>query len=146
MMTSERDRDAERLPVPAAERLLARAAELDALAESGGVSISHLRRASAEAGIGTEAFDAALAEVPEAPAAKVPLWVRVCMQGVPDRRAALAFYWFFLVGLCATPVAALTGFWARPVAVVWALFLSFALWSTSAAIRWLDRHGWDLLP
>jgi hypothetical protein len=145
MTGKESDSGGERLSESAARRLIARAAELDATGESG-VPIAQLRRVAAEAGIGREAFDAALAEGPDAPTVDVPLWVRVCMTGVPDRRAALGFYWLFFAGLCAIPVAALTGFWSRPVSVVWAVFLAFALWSTSAAIRWLDQHGWDALP
>jgi hypothetical protein len=53
--------DPESLPEPIAERLLARASELDA-AQSG-PSVADLRAAAAEAGISTRAFDQALAEI-----------------------------------------------------------------------------------
>ena len=69
--------------------------------------------------------------------------MRLCLTGVPDRRAAVAFYWLFVVAMCVMPVLALTGLWHRPVAVVCAPFLAFATWSSGQAIRWLDRHGWD---
>lgn len=53
------------LPAAAAERLLARAAELDA-AGGDGPRLAELRSAAAEAGISVPAFDAALAELRDA--------------------------------------------------------------------------------
>lgn len=156
-MTPDGDPTVRRLSEEAVERVLARAAELDAGAP-GGIPVDELRRAALEAGIGPEAFAAALAEVSNAellrsrasrsgvslPAtARVPAWVRLCMPGVPDRRTAAGFYRLFTLGLCATPLLALTGSWTRPAAAAWALFLTVALWTTSAAVRWLDRHGRD---
>jgi hypothetical protein len=54
--------DAEVLSDPVAERLLARASELDA-ADGAGAPVADLRAAAAEAGISAGAFDAALAEL-----------------------------------------------------------------------------------
>jgi hypothetical protein len=56
------DPDRERLSSQAAERLLARAAELDSHQRST-AEVASLRAAAAEAGIHPEAFDAALAEM-----------------------------------------------------------------------------------
>jgi hypothetical protein len=56
------ERDAEVLPDKVAERLLARASELDA-AHAAGAPVADLRAAAAEAGISAGAFDAALAEL-----------------------------------------------------------------------------------
>ena len=56
------------LPEAAAERLLARASELDA-ARRRGAAVSDLRAAAEEAGISPQAFDAALAELNESDAA-----------------------------------------------------------------------------
>jgi hypothetical protein len=132
-------------------RLLARAAELD-VARSSGVSATELRDIAREAGIAPEVFDEVLSErgigepVGDSDAT-VPLWVRICMFGVPDRAAAKAFYGLFIVGLCASPLLAwrsTTG--ARSTALLAAAFLTFASWSTSRAIRWLDENGWELLP
>jgi hypothetical protein len=55
------DRPAERLADSDAERLLARASELDAA--SAGATVTELREAAAQAGISHRAFDAALAEL-----------------------------------------------------------------------------------
>jgi len=60
-MSTDRDPNAIRLPDDVAQRLLARATELD---ERGGrTSIDQLRRAATEAGISPAAFEAALAEL-----------------------------------------------------------------------------------
>lgn len=55
-------KDPEVLPEPVAAQLLKRAVELDA-ARDGARSIAQLRAAAAEAGISSEAFEAALAEL-----------------------------------------------------------------------------------
>jgi hypothetical protein len=57
------------LPADTASRLLARASELDAA--DGGLSVAELRAAAAEANISGRAFDAALAEMRGAEAARV---------------------------------------------------------------------------
>ena len=60
-MPSDRDPNAIRLPDDVAQRLLARATELDD--RSGRTSIDQLRRAATEAGISPAAFETALAEL-----------------------------------------------------------------------------------
>jgi hypothetical protein len=94
-MSNERQasQDAMRVDNGAAQRLLARAAELDALTDS--TSIAELRQAAREAGISTIAFEAALRElrddrgiagrddVPASPAATIS-WRTRSMMG--DRR------------------------------------------------------------
>jgi len=66
-MTDSR-RPEELLPKAVAERLLARASELDA----NSATITELRAAAVEAGISAHAFDAALAEVQQAKAVETP--------------------------------------------------------------------------
>lgn len=72
--------DAEVLSDPVAERLLARASELDA-AHGAGAAVDDLRAAAAEAGISAGAFDAALAELHGAGQARMPE-----VSGRPRRR------------------------------------------------------------
>jgi hypothetical protein len=136
-----------------ARRLLARAAELEGAVDS--LSIAQLRHIASEASISARSFDAALEEFGDAlsrvrdegrgSVARPPAWVRLCMFAVPDRRAAAAYYWLFVAGLVAFPVNAVLsdGFSASSIAGM--AFCTFALWSTSRAIQWLDVHGWDLL-
>ena len=148
-MRVEEDRDEVPVHDARAKRLLARAAELDA-ARAVGLSSAQLREIAREAGIAPEAFDAALsdpalAEVSAEGHASVPFWVRLCMFGVPDRSAAMGYYWLFVAGLCACPLLALQGVRSVPVVLLGGASLAFALWSTSRAIRWLDRHGWEQL-
>jgi hypothetical protein len=64
--------DSEVLSNPVAERVLSRASELDAALRGGTMAVSELRAAAVEAGISSEAFDAALAEVRDAEEAPVP--------------------------------------------------------------------------
>jgi hypothetical protein len=64
------DRDDEVLSGPVADRLLARASELDAKRATG-ATIADLRAAASEAGISSAAFDAALGEMKTAPPAPV---------------------------------------------------------------------------
>ena len=64
--------DSEVLSNPVAERVLTRASELDAALRGGTMAVSELRSAAVEAGISSEAFDAALAEVRDAEEAPVP--------------------------------------------------------------------------
>ena len=150
-MTGEDDLNAVRVHDALAKRLLAQAAELDT-ARTFGLSAAQLRDVAQEAGIAPEAFDQALGEsgltdgVLGGRRASVPLWVRLCMFGVPDRSAALGYYWLFVAGLCACPLLALLSIRNVPTVLFGGAFLSFALWSTSRAIRWLDRHGWEQLP
>ena len=156
-MPKSNDADAHRLPDGAAERVLARAAELDA-ASTSGLSVAQLRSVALEAGIGPEAFEAALNAVrgelgsvnsavslPTAVGGRVPTWVQLCLFGVPDRRSAMTFYWIFAGGLCAMPVLAISGAQEASTTIAGALFLMFAAWSTSRAVRWVDEHGWNLM-
>ena len=153
--------DPQRIPSAAVERLLARAAELDAV-DASAVSVDELRSAAVDAGIKSQAFDAALRELGRKPAlgesglpststsrpgrSAVPAWVRLCLLGVPDRRAAIVFYWVFAVAMCAGLLLPLTEVpLPRFAAFGLGAFCFFGLWSTSSAVRWLDRHGWDLL-
>ena len=154
-MATHHESERNSLSTDAANRVLARAAELD-IATAGAHSRGRLRESAAEAGISGDAFDTALHEhesLAATPllgeAARVPGWVRLCLFGVPDRAAALRYYWIFVAGLLATPLLARLG--STPaskgaIAVVFATCCFGALWSTSQAVRWLDRHGWQLLP
>jgi hypothetical protein len=73
---------------------------------------------------------------PEKGAPRRPLWVWVCVGGLPSRGSALACVWFSLgLGLA----AAVVGFWDRR-AWIGTVFLLGACWY-SRAIRWVDRHG-----
>jgi hypothetical protein len=139
-----------------AQRLLERAAELDAADVH---DLSRLRQSALEAGIRPEAFDSALAELrapsavsvasPTVTAADVPWWVRTGMWGVPDRAAAMVFYWAFAAGLAAIPVYL---FWARvhgraaTNVIPLTLWLLFCVWSTSRTVRWMDERGIRTLP
>ncbi len=147
----------DRLPIPQAEQLLARAAALDAQEGAGGVDVAELRRAALEAGIGASAFDAAYREaaIPAIATAPTPPWiVRITMIGVPNRVVAWGFYAFFLLLLMASGASAVADKlgMASPVRLETSLamfvmgFSMFALWSTAKAIRWIDQHGWDQLP
>ena len=172
-MTHERDADVLPLPDDVARHLLARAAELDA-AQITGLSIPQLREIASEAEIAPAAFESALSEArglmarqayaggavptaltrpgaaPDSARSAVPRWVRLCLFGVPDRRAATGFYWLFVAVLCASPLLARSWLAGRGVLSIVAsfsllAFSVFAIWSTSRAIRWLDEHGWDSL-
>jgi len=138
-MTSGLHLNAVRVTSEEAARVLERAARLDA-SHRGDVSVAQLREAALESGITPEAFDAAVAK-------RAPWWVRGCMFGVPDRRAAMGFYWLFVAGLCAVPLLVLknasAGGLARTAGI--GAFLVFAAWSTSRTVRWLDAHGWNTL-
>jgi hypothetical protein len=69
---SRTEPESEVLSNPTAERLLARASELDAALRGGSLAVSELRAAATEAGISAEAFDAALAEMRGAEETTVP--------------------------------------------------------------------------
>jgi hypothetical protein len=143
-------------------KLLMRAAELDGAGGSV-LSIAQVRQIAIEAGISPHSFETALQEfAPYLPsidaehtrksssANRPPLWVRLCMFGVPDRRIATGYYWLFVAGLLAFPLLTLfrgsPGSAAGLASMVGGMaFCTFATWSTSRAIRWLDRHEWDLL-
>ena len=154
-MSSDHHNEIRSLQTEVADRVLARAAELDA-ALVGALSVDRLREIATEAGISPEALASALHEhTTEASAPlkleepRVPGWVRLCLLGVPDRASALRYYWIFVVGLCASPLLLRLG--ATPVTsgiltLSFATFCFGALWSTSRAVRWLDRHGWQRLP
>lgn len=90
-----------------AERLLARASELDAVH----TSIAELRAAAAEAGISAQAFDAALAEVqkeipPESqpPAPRRRRWVGIAVGAGGALIAMIAFATVIIPTRAATPV------------------------------------------
>ena len=131
-----------------------RAADLDAT-ERGGLTIGQLREVAQEAGIDPAAFASAMRELQDElealtaePRVSVPWWVKRCMLGVPDRAAAKGYYWLFLVLMLLSPgIVLLAPSHGAGLAFGLALmsFWGFALWSTSAAMRWLDRNGWDLL-
>ena len=138
----------ERTLTPAvAQRLLARAAELDA-GPTGALSVLQLSEIAAEAGISSVAMADALREHSSAKQ-RVPVWVRACILGVPDRVTALRFYWIFVIGLCISPLAMrlnVPPIAGAVLALGFAAFCAGALWSTSRAVGWLDRHGWQHLP
>lgn len=156
-MNHSRDPESLRLQDNAAQELLARAAEFDS-ASSANTTVADLRHAALEAGISSAAFDAALKALSvtasgEAAAQassrsirkSVPAWVRICLFGVPDRRVAMTCYWLFVAIVCALPVLAITGVHGPSRTIGIALFLLFALWSTSQAVKWADYHGWNSL-
>lgn len=156
-MTKRTDREEQRLGEGDAGELLRRAAELDA-ATGARATVAELRRAAIEAGISPAAFDVALAtsgrsdlkeisldESGRSYRGQVPRWVRVCLFGVPDRRSAMTFYWLFIAAMGALPLLTFTGVQGSIGAAGIALFLLFASWSTSRAVKWADKHGWSLL-
>ena len=131
----------------AAQRVLTRAAALD-VDPAGALSFSQLSAIAAEAGISSMAMEQALREHTTAKE-PVPTWVRACLLGVPDRVTALRFYWLFALGICVSPLAMrlhVTSLSGAFLALGFAGFCAGALWSTSRAIGWLDRHGWNRLP
>jgi hypothetical protein len=68
------------------------------------------------------------------------------MFGVPDRSAAMVYYWFFVLAASALPMLPLaTPLVSQGLALVGSAYSVFALWSTARAIRWLDREGWHHL-
>jgi hypothetical protein len=152
-MTESSPKNQQRLSHEETRILLARAAEIDDGADS--IPVDQLREIATEAGISAHAFDAALSEIgtrglgvaTEAEhRTRPPIWVRICMLGVPDRRAAAVYYWLFLAGLVAFPVRAfLSDDFGTASMLAGIAFCTFALWTTSHAIRWLDVHGWKLL-
>ena len=130
-----------------AQRLLARAAQLDA-GSTGALSVAQLCEIATEAAIGPAAMESALREYATAKK-PVPVWVRATLSGVPDRPTALRFYWIFVAGICASPL--LTRLNVRPLtggllSLGVASFCLAALWGTSRAVAWFDRHGWQLRP
>ena len=96
--------DTERLPDQAAQRLLARASELEA-ARSAELSLAELREVAREAGIGPTAFDQALAELRGglAPAEAAP--VDVPVEGPSRFRMALLTFGVIFVILAVLYVA-----------------------------------------
>jgi hypothetical protein len=128
-----------------AQRLLNRAAELE---RGASVSLQHVREVAAETGIQSGALNAALREWQEdrrttGDSTRPPWWVRVTLLGVPDRPAALVYYWLFLAGIILLP---LSTFFTTRIPFVLALGLTailvMAVYTTSAAIKWFDAHGW----
>lgn len=142
-------------------RLLARAAELD-VSLGAQTSRERLRESAVEAGIGEEAFDAAwrelhggstsvsLATHPSSTAALLltehsetalaPWWVRTSLWGVPDRKAAIGYYWLFTAVGVLSAAASLTTL--SPFFFGLSGLSLFGIWTTSQAVRWLDKHGW----
>jgi hypothetical protein len=150
------DREAtDRLPRLDAERLLERAAALD-LAHAETLRVALLRRSAVEAGIRPESFDAALRELRDGAASdsaapeRVPFLVRATLFGVPDRNAAMVYYWLCAVTMCVAPIYVAYVMRGRSGAVVLSvallLWLLFGLWTTSLAVRWLDDRGLRALP
>ncbi len=136
-----------RLTPSVADRVLARAAQLDAASDDV-LSVAQLREIATEVGISSPALASALREY-RAEEAPIPLWVRACLLGVPDRAMALRYYKLLIAGLCLSPVFVLTR--SGPLrgglgAIGLACFFLAAIWSTSRAVRWMDRHGWHRLP
>lgn len=138
-----------RLPPQAVEQVLKRAAALDAaISSTGALTSDQLRDVALEAGISASAVSEALREQSrdEGPA---PAWVRFCLWTVPDRATALRYYWIFVGGMSLSPLLMLFGHSAVTRVLlsggVTAFFIG-ALWSTSRAVRWMDRNGWHRLP
>jgi len=146
----DRNEGERRLPPQAVAQVLERAAALDAAISSGPGALTNdqLRDVALEAGISASAVSEALREQirNEGPA---PAWVRFCLWSVPDRATALRYYWIFVGGMCLSPFLMLFGNSAVTRILlsggVTAFFIG-ALWSTSRAVRWMDRNGWHRLP
>jgi len=147
------DSDIRVIPTDVADRVLARAGELE-VRRGDAVPVSRLRESAAAAGIAPDVFEAALAEVvaeQRVASRRVPWWVRLGMVGVTDRRAAMIYYWFFAVMLLLSPaliplIPARSGGARLVLPLLFAGWAFGSLWSTARVIRWLDRHGWDALP
>ena len=145
----DRNEGERRLPPQAVAKVLERAAALDAAISSfGALTSDQLRDVALEAGISASAVAEALREQSrdDEPA---PAWVRFCLWSVPDRAAALRFYWIFVGGILLSPL--LMGFGDTAVTRIllsggFTAFCVGALWSTSRAVRWMDRNGWHRLP
>jgi hypothetical protein len=80
----------------------------------------------------------------------VPLWVRFVLFATPNRLSASIYYWFFVAGILLFPVFAQSTDYYRAdsrhfITCIGMAFFVFSAWSTSTAMRWLDRHGWDRL-
>jgi hypothetical protein len=142
-----------------ADRLLVRAASLDAARQGERMEIGALRQAALDAGIDAGAFESALTELqptqesPTPSKPRPPWFIRLSFVGVHSRRVANAYYLFFNAALVSTLLATVILAFGWPSKLiesrgllvflaVWALYCS---WGTSKAIRWADRHGWDLL-
>ena len=130
-----------------AAQVIARATMLDAR-HADGMSLPRLREIAHEVGIHPDAVLEALDEHASQRETVVPMWVRLCTMGVPDRAAAVGFYWLFIAGIVAAPlhlVLVHSRFLGATLFLAMVALCFSASWSTSAAIRWLDRHGWDRL-
>jgi hypothetical protein len=140
---SHRPSEQARLVEPhVAHDILARAARIEAEAESS-YRVSHLREAAEEAGISSSAFEQALRDGGQGIRSATPLWVRVCLSGVPSRRAAMVFFGAFFAAIPAILAAAIAGVLPAASAMSIVIFLAFAGWSTGEAVRWQDRRGWQ---
>ena len=140
---SHRPSEQARLVEPhVAHDILSRAAKLDAEAEAP-YRVSHLREAAEEAGISAPAFEQALRDGDQGIRSKPPLWVRLCLSGVPSRRAAMVFFGGFFAAIPAVLGAAVAGLLPAGSAISIGIFLAFAGWSTGEAVRWHDRRGWE---
>lgn len=99
------ERDAEILPQSVSERVLSRASELDAAARTG-ATIGQLRAAARDAGISTEAFDAAVEELRAEPMPAARRRHRAW--GLAGVTALVALLLLYGVGRRVAPVAAST--------------------------------------
>jgi len=109
------------------------------------VPIDALRRVALEAGIDPHEFETTLRRAAGVRHAQPPAWVRIGMLGVPDRAAAMGFYWMFIVALVALiPAVKLQGL-PESAGIFAAVWLVFSSVSTTACVRWLDKHGWQSL-
>lgn len=141
-MSRSRSEEARLVEPHVANDLLSRAAKLDAESETP-YRLAHVREAAEEAGISVSAFEQALREGDQGIRPAPPLWVRVCLSGVPSRRAAMVFFGGFLGAIPAVLGAAVAGLLPAAAAASIGVILAFAGWSTGEAVRWQDRRGWD---
>ena len=72
-----------------------------------------------------------------------PFWVRFVLFGVPDRAAVMGFYWLFVIALVLLVPAMKLDWLPRSKGSFALCWFAFSLLTTNAAIRGLDRHGWE---
>jgi hypothetical protein len=107
------------------------------------IRVEALRRVAVDAGIEPATVDAAFQRAMRVKHTKPPIWLRVGMFGVPDRAAAMGYYWIFVIGLIAVVPAVKLHWLPQSAGIFAACWMVFSLWSTNACIRWLDQYGWD---
>ena len=161
-MNADKQDGSRRLQKDDIPRILARAAELDEASPAPG-RLAELQAIAAEVGISAPALEQALREhdtaarslaasVVQGSLTHVPGWVRMGTLGVTDRSTAMAYYWIFFAGMLLAPLLLQPLLRAgRPLAglvflLILIVFCGANVWGTARAVRWLDRHGWDLLP